>query len=32
MKQRIKIIQNVYGELERQREERKELIADTRSM
>lgn len=32
MKQRIKIIQNVYGELERQREERKKLIADTRSI
>ena len=32
MKQGIKTIQNLYGELERQREARKDLIADTRSI
>lgn len=32
MKQGIKSIQNLYGELERQREARKDLIADTRSI
>ena len=32
MKQVIKTIQNLYGELERQREARKDLIADTRSI
>ena len=32
MKQGIKTIQNLYGELERQREVRKDLIADTRSI
>lgn len=32
MKQGIKSIQNLYGELERQREVRKDLIADTRSI
>ena len=30
MKQGIKTIQNLYGELERQREARKDLIADIR--
>ena len=32
MKQGIKTIQNLYGELERQRAARKDLIADTRSI
>lgn len=32
MKQGIKTIQNLYGELERQREARKDLISDTRSI
>ena len=32
MKQGIRTIQNLYGELERQREARKDLIADTRSI
>ena len=32
MKQGIKTIQNLYGELERQREARKDLIADIRSI
>lgn len=32
MKQGIKTIQNLYQELERQREVRKDLIADTRSL
>ena len=32
MKQGIKTIEILYGELERQREVRKDLIADTRSI
>ena len=32
MKQGIKSIQNLYEELERQREVRQDLIADTRSL
>lgn len=32
MKQGIKTIQNLYEELERQREARQDLIADTRSL